>query len=252
MLKNELKQQGEFLFRWRSYLPLVLIPAALIAASEANHFESMFGGTLEQVWELFCIFVSVIGLAVRCTTVGFTPKGTSGRNASRQRAESLNTTGMYSIVRNPLYLGNYLIMLGFVLLPGAWWFVLLASVCFALYYERIIYTEEEFLEQKFGRAYTEWAASTPLFLPAFNRWKTPDLTFSFRNVLRREYSAFYLIFIVFTLFEFACDILGDRETIAEWIRDDAVWIAFLAVGTVAYLCLRTLKRNTLLLDVYGR
>ncbi|MGB8874133.1 MAG: hypothetical protein WCC75_12145, partial [Desulfobaccales bacterium] len=43
---------------------------------------------------------------------GLPPRGTSGRNTQGQVAETLNTTGIYSLVRNPLYLGNFLIWLG--------------------------------------------------------------------------------------------------------------------------------------------
>ena len=63
----------------------------------------------------FCILsiiISFFGMSVRFYTVGITPAGTSGRNRSKQIADKLNTRGMYSITRNPLYFGNYLIWLG--------------------------------------------------------------------------------------------------------------------------------------------
>ena len=49
---------------------------------------------------------------IRIYTVGTTPAGTSGRNRDKQIAEKLNKTGVYSIIRHPLYLGNLLIWLG--------------------------------------------------------------------------------------------------------------------------------------------
>ncbi len=56
-------------------------------------------------------------------------------------------------------------LLGVVLAIKVWWFVLLACLVLALYYERIICAEETFLQQKFGKAYTDWAARTPVFIP---------------------------------------------------------------------------------------
>ncbi len=56
--------------------------------------------------------ISFFGLALRVIVVGHAPYGTSGRNTREQVADTLNTTGMYSIVRHPLYLANYLIILG--------------------------------------------------------------------------------------------------------------------------------------------
>ncbi len=57
-----------------------------------------------------------------------------------------------------------------------------------IYLERIIATEEEFLAGKFGDAYRDWATEVPAFFPRLTGWRAPELPFSFRNVLRREYS----------------------------------------------------------------
>jgi len=54
------------------------------------------------------IALSMFGFIIRAIAIGTTPKGTSGRNTKEgQVAESLNTKGIYSMVRHPLYLGNY-------------------------------------------------------------------------------------------------------------------------------------------------
>ena len=92
---------GNRLFRWRSYLPLALVPLALLALREAG---APAGGT--QLWRLGCLGLSLVGFAIRCVTKGTVPKGTSGRNTKRLKAAALNTTGMYSVVRHPLYLGD--------------------------------------------------------------------------------------------------------------------------------------------------
>ena len=67
--------------------------------------------------------------------VGFTPRGTSGRNTKEgQVAESLNTLGMYSMCRHPLYLGNLLMWLGIVMYMGHLWFAVafLSGLCAVL------------------------------------------------------------------------------------------------------------------------
>ena len=104
------------------------------------------------------------------------PKDTSRRNTGRPQAETLNTTGLYSVVRHPLYLGNYLMWLGVALFPGAWWAPVIVSLVFWLYYERIMFAEEEFLRRQFGEHYTAWAAATPAFLPRLGRWRSPGRT----------------------------------------------------------------------------
>lgn len=252
MLKDELRNQGDFLFRWRSFLPLALLPLAILATSESAYLMQWVGETLEEGWEVFCLGVSLLGLLLRAATVGFAPDGTSGRNTKGgQRAETLNTTGPYSTVRNPLYLGNYLIFIGFVLAIKVWWFVLLASIAYALYYERIIMAEEAFLHRKFGEAYAKWAARTPAILPNPRLWRRPVTEFSPRRVLRREYNGFYLIATVFTLIEIADDLVIEGESIWVWLASDWPWLAFFAAGTLAFVSLRTLKRHTRLLRAPG-
>jgi protein-S-isoprenylcysteine O-methyltransferase Ste14 len=252
LLKDDLRRQGAFLFRWRSYLPLLLLPVALTAASQSGSVERLFGPHWENVWEIFCAVISFAGLGVRALTVGFVPTGTSGRNTHGQVADVLNTSGMYSIVRNPLYLGNFLMLLGCAMLPGIAWFVVVTCTFFALYYERIIYTEETFLQEKFGDAYTTWASRTPAFFPNRKLWRAPEMQFSWLTVLRREYSGLYAIATALAAIVFACDMLGEREPVDFWLKTESGWLWLFVSASIVYLVLRTLKRNTNLLSVEGR
>ena len=117
------------------------------------------------------------------------PKDTSQRNTGRPQAEALNTTGLYSLVRHPLYVGNYLMWLGVALFTGAWWAPVIVSLVFWLYYERIMFAEEEFLRRRFGGDYTAWASTVPAFLPRLRGWRSPLTRFSLLTVLRREHSS---------------------------------------------------------------
>ncbi len=230
----------------------MLLPLAIVAVSESGYLEQRFGEPLDEAWEVSCLFVSFTGLLLRALTVGFVPGGTSGRNTKKQRAETLNTTGLYATVRNPLYLGNYLVLLGVVLAIKVWWFVLLACLVLALYYERVICAEETFLQQKFGKAYTDWAARTPVFIPKPWRWRRPELPFSLRTVLRREYNGLLFIVVAFPLIEVVDDVLLQAKPFAIWLREDLHWPVFFGVGAAIFLLLRTLKKHTRFLRVPGR
>ncbi len=243
LLKNMVRQ-GNVLFRHRSYLPLAFIPLLLVALRESEGLERLVGDTLEDAWEVFCVAVSFCGLLVRCLTVGFVPEGTSERNTACQVAVRLNTTGMYSVVRHPLYLGNFLVMIGMVMVVQVWWLVIVAVTVFWLYYERIMAAEERFLEEKFGDEFVTWAKRTPAFLPDLRRWRPPDRPFSWKMVLRREYTGLLVITLSFTFIE----VVGDWVT--EGYPDIYVgWMCFLGMGVVSYILLRTLKKHTHLLDV---
>lgn len=246
-LREELEKQGNWLFRWRSYLPLLFLPVLLIALRESEYLELVFGDTVQDFYEIFCITISFLGLAVRCITIGFVPKGTSGTNRKQQNAEVLNTTGMYSIVRHPLYFGNFLIFLGITLFIQVWWFNIISILLFWLYYERIMFAEEEFLRKKFGNFYLEWAEKTPAFFPKFGNWKQPSLSFSFRNVLKRECIGFFEIITSFTFLDIVSDIFTEGK-----LELDLGWAIFFTIGLIIYLTLRTLKKKTKILDVDGR
>jgi len=75
--------------------------------------------------ELIFLGVSILGETIRIFTVGYAPRNTSGRNTiAGQIADELNTSGIYSLVRHPLYLGNFFIWLGPVLFVRTFVFVI--------------------------------------------------------------------------------------------------------------------------------
>jgi hypothetical protein len=186
-------------------------------------------------------------LAVRIITVGRAPIGTSGRNTREQVANTLSKTGIYSVVRHPLYLGNYLIMIGFAMWPHNWWLIALTSCLYALYYERIMLAEEAYLREKFGETFEKWSTQTPAFIPKFRGWKPSPIPFCWRTVAQREYNAFFLIITVFFLLDLIGDSIAERR-----FHVNTGWFATFIVGFVIFAVLRALKKRTHLLNVEGR
>jgi len=115
-LLEEFEKQGNWLFRYRGVLPLIILAvgAFIYIRAELNPSPSSFMevNSYKSIYEISCLLVSLFGLAIRVYTIGHTPSKTSGRNIKEQVAESLNTTGIYSVVRHPLYLGNFFMWLG--------------------------------------------------------------------------------------------------------------------------------------------
>lgn len=252
-LVDTLASSGDWLFRRRSYLPLVLFVPVLLEVSTSPHAALR---ALSPAWGAACFAVGLLGLLIRVLTVGHAPDGTSGRNTHGQVAEVLNTTGLYSLVRHPLYIGNTLMWLGPALLPGSWQLVLAVLFAIALFYERIIAAEERFLQQRFGVAFEEWAQRTatvwpfpprpPLATPG-PRWRAPALPFSWRSVARREYSGLYGLVASFVVVELVAAFATYRR-----LSLGRGWIVVFVAGSIIYLVLRTLKRRTRLLRAPGR
>ncbi|KZC22664.1 hypothetical protein RHOFW104T7_17815 [Rhodanobacter thiooxydans] len=245
-LRERIEQQGYWLFRWRSYLPLLLLPLFAFALRSYGQLEHAFGWLAGMGWELGCIALSFVGLLLRALTVGFVPAGTSGRNTSKQRADALNTTGIYSLVRHPLYLANFIGVLGVLLFTESLWLTLTVTLIYWVYYERIMLAEEAFLREKYGEPYLRWAAATPALVPHFGNYQPAAMPFSFRTVLQREYPSFFATVAAFTLIEWVGDWLGRHV-----FDHNPGWTAFFLAGFVIWLALRTLKKRRCL-DVLGR
>jgi protein-S-isoprenylcysteine O-methyltransferase Ste14 len=244
-LREEFEATGNWLFRRRGYLPLLLFPLLLVAARGSTYPAG--DHALDLAREGVCLLLAMIGLALRIGTVGFVPRATSGRNTGGQLAETLNTSGLYSIVRHPLYLGNYLMWLGVALFARSWWAPVIVSLVFWLYYERIMFAEEEFLRRKFGPAYTSWAATTPAFLPRLTLWRRPEVRFCLLTVLRREHSSLLALMTSLTVLEVASDYAYTGRLIL-----DPVWGTALAVTLVLCLTVRAVKHRTRLLHIEDR
>ncbi|MGO8745750.1 MAG: methyltransferase family protein [Thermoguttaceae bacterium] len=242
-LREELERSGNWLFRWRSYLPMVLLVPMILAMRDPMYFRIQ--AILPCWWGLFCMGVSFVGLAVRVKTVGHVPEGTSGRNTRLgQIADELNTTGMYSLVRHPVYLGNFVIWLGVSLRCGMWWLVGLFVLTFWVYYERIILAEEEYLRRKFGETYLRWAESTPAILPRWSGWRPALLPFSPRSIVRREYSSVLAIVGCF----FSIEVYQHVFLLDEW-GPDPYWCGIFAAALALFAVVRTVKWRTKLLEV---
>ena len=242
-LVEEWTRAGNWLFRWRSYLPLAVL-ASLAALSYA--FPPITAGQLDG-WELAGLLAGLAGLALRVWTVGHAPPGTSGRGTRKLEAASLNTDGVYSVVRHPLYLGNLLMWAGVAMTTGSVVAVVVTLLVFWIYNERIMLAEERFLHGRFGPVFTRWAERTPALLPSPRRWRPHPLSFSLRFALGRDHAAFYAWVAATTALEVA-ETLGA----GSGLELAPFWRVYFGAGTVAYVVLWRLKKDSTLLNVEGR
>ena len=202
-LKEEFHSQGNFLFKHRSYLPLIILVVGLVVyILTIKEKELPLEQFISNNYELIFLAVALFGQFIRAYSVGFAAKNTSGRNtAVGQVADSLNITGIYSTVRHPLYLGNFFMWLGIALFAENFWFVIAFVFMYWLYYERIMYAEEEFLRDKYGSEYETWAERTPAIIPTFRNWVKPDGSFSLWKVIKQEKSGVLNVFLAIFLFK---------------------------------------------------
>ena len=240
-LREEFEQEGNWLFRWRSYLPLLIIILMLFTFPSLRY--PLMNPTINFVWDFVCLSVSLLGLIVRFVTVAYAPRGTSGRNTQGQVALELNTTGMYSVVRHPLYLGNFLIWIGISLAFHSGWFLISSALIFWLYYERIMFAEEEFLRRKFQDTYINWSLQVPAFFPNMKAWRPPEEAMNVRAAIGSEYQGLFAIISAFTVIE-----IIKNSIMAGRFLLDFLWLKIFLLNLVFYLIIRMIKKNTPLLS----
>lgn len=71
-------------------------------------------------------------------------------------ANSLQTTGIYSVSRNPMYVSLLLVYTGLSFLIGNWWNLILLPLLVLIIQEYVIKREEKYLVRRFGQQYADY------------------------------------------------------------------------------------------------
>ena len=176
----------EFIFKKRSYTP---IPAALFM---------FYFTSFNFPFYLVGLSFILIGELVRINAVRYAGGATRTMNVG---APSLCMSGPYSFTRNPLYLGNMIIYLGFVLFSGGPFVLelfIFVFIFFTFQYSMIISLEEETLSEKFDNSYFIYKENVPRLFPRLNSWVNNDnrLPNSVKKTLRTEKRSLQNIFII--------------------------------------------------------
>lgn len=176
---------GAMLFRNRSWLPVLFIGVPLLVPARMSITLWIIGGT--------CV---IGGEWIRLA--GVAAAGTVTRRRSRT-VQRLVTYGIFAWLRNPLYVGNFLIWMGFTIISGVLWFLPIAIVIFALEYSLIVRYEEGVLESIFGAEYLAYKQSTPRWIPRPPKNPTSG-PHDWREAWRSEVSTFLQYAVLVMLF----------------------------------------------------
>ena len=143
---------GGWLFRQRTWLPLPIVAALLAIPSTAPS------------WVLFAagVITVAVGEALRLWAVQHI--GVISRTRS-DRLGPLVRTGPFGLVRNPLYVGNLLLWIGFAISAGMLWFVPVIALVLGAEYHAIVRWEEGLLEERLGDSYRTYKAEVGRWLP---------------------------------------------------------------------------------------
>lgn len=182
IMSNRLVRLGDFSFRYRGYLLPIAVMLLLVPSPRLFPNPAYVGvaGSL----------IALIGQAMRVGTIGLAYIIRGGKD-HRVYAEDLVTSGLYSHVRNPMYVANFFLMLGLALASNSWVFALVGVPLATLMHRSIVAAEEHFLRSKFGPQYDAYCARVPRWIPKLKGLGTTvrSMQFNWRRVLEKEYAS---------------------------------------------------------------
>lgn len=193
MYQLELARSGKSLFVIRGIYIYATILGAIAIMWMGRDFGPFASDEADRAWFAAGFAVATLGAVIRIFTSGWAALGTSGRVKAAAEAAELNTTGPYSLVRNPLYVGRIVNYTGMAMLSGSWAFAAVVFLLSVLIYERVSIYEEEFLRGKFGESHATWAKEVPALFPRFRGWVAPKYKFWWKRMIWRERQKVFLL-----------------------------------------------------------
>ncbi|HVY79520.1 MAG TPA: isoprenylcysteine carboxylmethyltransferase family protein [Steroidobacteraceae bacterium] len=224
---------GNFLFRYRNSLfPLACVLLFLPGPDPfPDPLDAAAVGAL----------IAALGQIVRAATIGlrYVIRGGRGR---RVYAEDLVTEGIYSHSRNPMYVGNLLIMIGVALASNSWATIAVAVPLGFFMYASIVAAEEDYLQGRFGSAFTAYCHDVPRWLPRLSGLgrTLSSMQFHWRRVIVKEYGTpFGWISVIVLIALYNVWMAGQWQTRLDEVHGLEI---VLVVVTMAWMVAFSLKR----------
>jgi membrane-associated PAP2 superfamily phosphatase/protein-S-isoprenylcysteine O-methyltransferase Ste14 len=198
-----------------------LLPGLLLLLIVGGLYDPTFQQTIaiDEAWEAGCIAISGLGLALRLLVAGREPSPLS-----------LDATGVHSVLRYPLMVGNALVWLGLGLFPRSWPAALACCAISALACGRLLARHDLMLRDRFGPVFDRWAEVTPALAPAWRRWIPASTAFSWPKALSHEGRTILCTMLAFALLEVAGDLV-----IGEPLHVDPAWVLLVGLASLPWL-----------------
>jgi protein-S-isoprenylcysteine O-methyltransferase Ste14 len=231
---------GNFFFRYRNGLfPLVFVLALM--AGRPRH---AFGRPeLDTLLDLAGALVALLGESLRVLTIGYEYIIRGGKDR-RVYAAKLVQGGVFAHCRNPLYLGNLLIVAGLALIIHSHAFYLIFIPFMLLAYTAIVAAEEAYLRARFGTEYEQYCRRVNRWWPRWNGYRRSlrGMRFNWRRVLVKEYNTVLVLMAAIPCLELWSEyMIGGPAALPAPLYLIGAALLWLNI----YLIVRTLKKSGL-------
>ena len=179
---------GNFFFRYRNNL-FIFLYLLLFAPSPLLFGPERFGENYYLIPIILGLLITVAGELIRGLTIGLAYIIRGGKD-KKVYAEKLVTEGIFNHCRNPLYVGNILMLAGVGVLSNSLFYVAIVIPIFLFIYQAIVLAEENFLRQKFGADFDAYCQRTNRWLIDFNGLGETfrGMSFNYKRWILKEYN----------------------------------------------------------------
>lgn len=186
-------QIGNFFFKYRNWL-FILFYALLFVPNVPQLFTQKNSGINYYLYPIIIgLAITIAGQAIRGATIGLAYIIRGGKN-KKVYAEDLVTTGIFSHCRNPLYVGNILMLAGVGILSNSLLYVVIMIPFFLFVYQAIVLAEENFLRNKFGEQFNNYCANVNRWVPNIKGMRTTfsSMRFNWKRYVNKEHTTTFI------------------------------------------------------------
>ncbi|MFM7671871.1 MAG: methyltransferase family protein [Bacteroidota bacterium] len=226
---------GNFFFKHRNWLFIVFYAALFLPSP------SLFPGTLDCLSIILGLFITILGQLIRGLTIGLAYIVRGGKEG-KPYAEGLVTEGIFRHCRNPLYVGNILMLLGVGILANSLYYIAIMIPLFLFIYQAIVLAEEDFLRNKFGVGFDDYCRDVNRWVPRMSGLfgTLNSMAFNWKRWILKEHTTQFVWLVgisLLLLFNHPQLTNNDPACRNTWL------IGSLSALTIIYLLVRILKKT---------
>ncbi len=231
---------GNFFFKYRNILFIALYLLLFIPSPELFS-EKVFGEHYYWYPIILGLLVTISGQLIRGLTIGLDYIVRGGKD-KKVYAEGLVTGGIFKHVRNPLYVGNILMLLGVGILANSMIYTFIIMPLFMFIYQTIVLAEENFLRGKFGQAFDDYTKRVNRWIPNLSGIGNTfsSMEYKWKRWLTKEYNTQFIWLCgiaLILLFKYPQLTHGDENLRNTWA------IGSVIVFGIYYLFVRYMKKS---------
>ncbi len=234
-------QIGNFFFKYRNWLFIIFYALLFVPGVPKLFTEERFGENFYWYPIIIGLVITVLGQAIRGATIGLAYIIRGGKD-KKVYAEDLVTTGIFAHCRNPLYVGNILMIAGVGVLSNSLLYVIIMIPFFLFIWQAIVLAEENFLRNKFGEQFNNYCVRVNRWIPnprgigkTFN-----GMRFNWKRYIAKEHTTtfIWLCGIILLLLFYYPQLTNNDAHLRNTLL-----LVILAVLLFIYILIRVIKKS---------